>query len=124
MQRIINLPSRHIFVFGSNRAGLHGAGAAADAKQYFRAKQGYGEGIHGRSYALPTKGYNVETLSLDDIRWHVEKFLDTAASLPYYTFVVTPVGCGLAGYTAADIGPMFKGAYKNVVLPDEFLPYV
>ena len=124
MQRITNLPSRHIFVFGSNQAGLHGAGAAADAERYFGAKRGYGEGIHGRSYALPTKDYNILTLPLKDVEFHVKGFLDTAASLPYYTFIVTPVGCGLAGYTAADIGPMFKDHHKNVVLPEEFLPYV
>ena len=46
------------------------------------------------------------------------KFLAYARAHPELTFEVTRVGCGLAGYTDADIAPLFKGAPSNCTLPD------
>lgn len=103
-----------IFTFGSNQAGRHGAGAARDAHLYHRAEWGVGEGMTGDSYAIPTKDDHLKPRSLDDIRASVETFKAFAATHPELTFNVTRVGCGLAGFSQTDIGPMFKGSPANV----------
>lgn len=107
-----------IFVFGSNLAGIHGAGAAWEAATHFGAARGVGEGMTGQAYALPTKDKDLEVRPLEDIRVSVERFLDYAEEYPAVDFFVTRVGCGFAGYTDADIAPMFRDAPLNCVLPD------
>lgn len=109
-----------VFVFGSNLAGRHGKGAALWAKQHRGAIYGKGEGLHGNSYAIPTKDGALQTLHLDEIRIHVQRFIAFALSRPDLTFQLTPVGCGLAGYIPEQIAPMFRHAPPNVILPDEF----
>lgn len=110
-----------VFVFGSNLAGRHGAGAALWAAQNRGAVYGVGEGRMGNSYALPTKDRTIRTLPLEYIeRYSVGNFLAYACAHPELTFQLTPVGCGLAGYTPSEIAPMFKGAPSNVILPAEF----
>lgn len=106
-----------IFVFGSNRMGVHGAGAAYHARQYYGAVLGTGEGLQGESYALPTKSDPYHTLSLDEIKAHATRFFDHAASNPQNTYRLTPVGCGLAGFDHGQIAPLFFDAPENVVLP-------
>ncbi len=108
---------RSVFVFGSNLAGRHGKGAALYARQHHGAVYGQGEGLQGDSYAIPTKGHRLETLSLDAIRQHVETFLTFARQFNAI-FVVTRIGCGLAGYTDAQISPMFVDAPDNCQLPE------
>ena len=110
-----------VFVFGSNLAGIHGAGAAAYAHERCGAKWGLGEGLSGNSYALPTKDENVQTLPLERIQQHVDEFRMFAVSRPDLNFMVTQIGCGLAGYTPADIAPMFNHAPDNVFLPMPFV---
>lgn len=105
----------NIFVFGSNMAGLHGKGAALEAKKHWGAIQGRGRGIQGQSYAIPTKDYDLSVLPLLVIGSSVRFFLAYAAKHPRLTFLVTPIGCGLAGYTESDIRPMFDGAPLNCV---------
>lgn len=112
-----------IFVFGSNLAGRHGAGAALWARQERGAIYGQGEGPQGDAYAIPTKDAHLRTLPLGVIAVHVGVFLAYASAHPDLTFELTPVGCGLAGYKPAQIGPMFKGAPANVILPASFVPY-
>lgn len=107
-----------IFVFGSNRRGVHGAGAALFAVQHKDAIPGKGEGIQGESYGIPTKDERLKTLSLDEIRKGVERFLAFARQEPSLRFKVTRIGCGLAGYTDDDIAPMFAAAPENCDLPD------
>lgn len=110
-----------VFVFGSNLAGRHGKGAALYARQHRGAIYGQGEGLQGNSYAIPTKDENLRSLSLDDILNHVVYFLEFACSHPELEFQVTPIGCGLAGYTPSQIAPMFDmPAPRNVHLPREF----
>jgi len=109
---------RAIFVFGSNLAGRHGKGAARDAVDWWGALYGQGVGLQGSSYAIPTKDERLRTLPLDTIQDYVEEFKRFAWSRPDLTFNVTRIGCGLAGYTDSDIGPMFKGSPDNVVLPE------
>jgi len=117
---ITELAENEIFVFGSNRSGIHGAGAARTAYNKFGAVYGVGEGLTGRSYALPTKGYNVSDMTLDEIRPHVDTFLNFAKDNPDKIFLVTQVGCGLAGHDPKNIGPMFKNRTGNVLIPKEF----
>lgn len=102
-----------IFVFGSNLAGRHGAGAAYDAMKKYGAILFQGEGLQGRSYALPTKDARIRTLPLDRIEKYVKDFKDFARSRPDLTFFVTPVGCGLAGYKRSQIKPFFKDMPAN-----------
>lgn len=116
--------ANHIFVFGSNLAGRHGAGAALEAKKYYGAKQGKGQGLENNSYALPTKDLNVETLSLDDIEKYVKVFKEDASLLPDKTFFVTAIGTGLAGYSVEQIAPMFVGSPKNCVFDVRFKPFL
>jgi hypothetical protein len=107
-----------VFVFGSNLAGRHGAGAALHARQMHGAIYGHGTGPQGRAYAIPTKDADLRTLPLHRIRLYVRHFLDYAGGEPGQNFFVTKIGCGLAGYAEADIAPMFAGAPLNCILPE------
>lgn len=107
-----------IFVFGSNLAGRHGAGAALDARNNHGAQPGVGEGLTGSAYALPTKDAALRPRRLRDIRASVERFLAFARERQDLTFLVTRVGCGYAGYSDVDIAPMFAGAPSNCELPE------
>jgi hypothetical protein len=102
-----------IFVFGSNLAGIHGAGAARFAVLHCGAIYGQGIGLQGYSYGIPTKDERIKTLPLAVIARHVETFLNFARSRPDLTFYITPIGCGLAGYKRPQIRPMFDGIPSN-----------
>ena len=106
-----------IVVFGSNQAGRHGKGAAKYARDNLGAVYGVGEGLTGNCYALPTKDYNIKTRPLTDIHESIKTFLQVASENPDKVFKVTPIGCGLAGYTDKEIAPMFKYAPTNVLKP-------
>ncbi len=115
---ITELKDNEIFVFGSNLAGAHGGGAARIAYQRFGAIGGRGVGLQGRSYAIPTMQGGVET-----IRPYVDEFRDFAMQHPEYKFLVTRIGCGIAGFTPREIAPLFKRAAEldNVLLPEDFV---
>lgn len=106
-----------VFVFGSNLAGRHGAGAAAFAAKWHGAKYGVGEGPTGTAYALPTKDAALNVLPLDAVFAAVARFLAYATAHPELLFEVTRVGCGLAGHVDADILPAFADAPANCLLP-------
>jgi hypothetical protein len=110
-------PPGTVFVFGSNRAGRHGRGAAWTAFKQHGALYGQGEGFQGQSYAIPTKDESLNTLPLSQIEWHVARFLQFAAENPDKTFFVTRIGCGLAGYYDDEIAPFFARAPVNCLLP-------
>lgn len=107
----------NIFVFGSNQAGRHGAGAALEARHNHGAIYGKGSGRQGSSYAIPTKDFDLRTLPLSTIQLFVEEFLEYVSGHPELTFYVTRIGCGLAGYSDAEISPMFRNAPTNCNLP-------
>lgn len=107
-----------IFVFGSNLAGRHGKGAALDARNKYGAVYGVGVGRTGNAYALPTKDFNLRVLPLSDIASYVHYFKAYATSNPELKFLVTKIGCGLAGYKEFQIAPMFKDAPINCNLPE------
>jgi hypothetical protein len=119
--RIRTLKNNEIFVFGSNLAGRHGKGAALIARENFGAVRGVGAGPTGQCFAIPTKDRNLNVLPLEEIEAHVRGFLRYANANPRLTFLLTAVGTGLAGYSAAQIKPFFKTAPPNVVKPPEFL---
>lgn len=111
---------KHVFVFGSNLAGRHGKGAALEAVRHWGAVTGAGWGPWGMSYALPTKDRQLQALELCQIKRHVDWFLEHARSHPELTFLITAIGTGLAGYSASQIAPMFRGAPANCRLPEEW----
>ena len=119
--KVSHLEDGEIFVFGSNESGIHGAGAAKLAFDKFGAVWGVGVGHEGKTYAIPTKDFDIKTLSLDIIKHYVDGFMEFATYNPEFTFVVTEIGCGLAGYQPKDIAPLFKGYPLNVVLPKRFV---
>ena len=114
---IDSLKENEIFVFGSNLAGMHGGGAARIARLHFGAVMGKGVGLQGQSYAIPTMQGGVET-----IRPYVDEFIIFAHQHPELHFLVTPIGCGIAGFEAEDIAPLFESAkrMKNISLPESF----
>lgn len=112
-----------IFVFGSNLAGRHGKGAALWARKHHGAIYGQGEGLQGTSYAIPTKDQRLNPLSLNQIKKHVDKFVEFAKLHPDLDFLLTRVGCGLAGYTDSQIAPMFSDVPPNCILPEEWIEF-
>jgi len=117
-----SLEPNEIFVFGSNRAGRHGAGAAKTAWKKFGAIYGVGEGIQGQSYGISTKDKNLNVLSLHEITINVERFIRYASDHPENRFLCTAIGTGLSKYGAKDIAPMFEDVKRmvNVTLPISF----
>lgn len=115
-ERIRNLGPNEIFVFGSNAQGAHGGGAAAFAMHQFGAIWGQGEGLQGQSYAIPTMG------TLEETKDAVDRFTAFARQHTELCFKVTAIGCGIAGYTPAQIAPLFREASQlsNVYLPQSF----
>ena len=125
-ENITHLEPNQIFVYGANEKGVHGAGAAKLALRW-GAKMGQYE-LVGQTYGIPTKDKKIQTLPLDKIQVHVDTFLATAFSHTEYEFLVSKIGCGLAGYRPEDIAPLFKiiktGVFENVILPEEFYKYI
>lgn len=113
-----------IFVFGSNLQGRHGKGAAKFAVEHHGAIYGQAVGLQGNSYAIPTKATPYSALPLKFVKQYVKEFLDFAESNNNLTFVLTPIGCGLAGFKPEQIAPLFKNAPSNVVIPEEFKPFL
>ena len=118
---ITELKENEIFVFGSNLAGAHGGGAARIALQRFGAVWGQGVGLQGHSYAIPTMQGGVET-----IRPYVDEFCRFALQHKELRFLVTRIGCGIAGFTPEEIAPLFACAadLPNVVLPRDFIEVI
>lgn len=113
-----------IFVFGSNLAGIHGAGAARFAYKELGAVMGCGIGFTGSCYAIATKDLAIETLELRLIEDQVELFKKLAFEYSKFDYIVTKIGCGLAGYTDAEIAPMFKGAPDNCLFHKDWKEYL
>lgn len=118
---INQLRDHEIFVFGSNLGGMHGGGAARAAVNKFGAIWGQGVGLQGQSYAIPTMQGGVET-----IQPYVDEFIDFARNHPEYIFLVTRIGCGIAGFDDSEIAPLFHDAkdITNIHLPREFWQYI
>jgi len=120
-----------IFVFGSNLAGRHGAGAARAAREKFGAVMRVGFGPMfgksddmGSSFAIPTKGWMIDTMELKDIKTFIKQFVAYTNIAQDREFFVTRVGCVLAGHKDSDIAPMFKGCNLNCNFPEEWREYL
>ena len=120
-EMITRLDVNEIFVFGSNLDGIHAGGAARIAHQHFGAIWGHGEGLQGSSYAIPTMQGGVETIAP-----YVDKFIAFAKENTHLQFLVTRIGCGIAGFTDNEIAPLFAMAYNldNVTLPQQFVQHI
>lgn len=116
--QISTLAKNEIFVFGSNLAGHHAGGAARTARKYFGAISGQGVGLQGRSYAIPTMQGGAET-----VKPYVDEFIQFAKEHSNLVFLVTRIGCGIAGFTDEEIAPLFIDALRldNVTLPESFI---
>jgi len=116
--RVTSLKDNEIFVFGSNLAGAHGGGAARLAYQRFGAVWGQGVGLQGQSYGIPTMQGGVET-----IKPYVDEFIEFARQHQEFRFLVTRIGCGIAGFEPEEIAPLFADAIdlENVILPADFV---
>ena len=114
---IERLQPNEIFVFGSNLSGHHGGGAALLAMNKWGAIWGQGVGLQGQTYGIPTMQGGVET-----IRPYVDEFIQFANKHPEMTFLVTEIGCGIAGFTPQEIAPLFAKATttENIHLPQRF----
>ena len=112
------LAANEIFVFGSNLHGMHGGGAACAAYDNFGAIWGQGVGLQGKSYAIPTMHGGV-----DVIKPYVDEFIDFAKENRQFVFLVTPIGCGIAGFKISEIAPLFTAAIdiENILLPQSFV---
>lgn len=113
-ERIMQLEKNEVFVFGSNLSGAHGGGAALLAYRKFGAIWGQGVGLQGQSYGIPTMHGGI-----DAIKPYVDEFIEFSKTRPDLTFLVTRVGCGIAGFTNEEISPLFAKAHEveNIVLP-------
>ena len=111
-----------IFVFGSNLSGRHGAGAAKYAHERYGAEYGVGVGRTGCSYAIPTKDFSLKTLTLEAIEQHITDFIKHAYANPDDEFLLTPIGCGLAGYRRDQIKPLIEKYNRpsNVIYTKEW----
>ena len=118
---IKELKENEIFVFGSNLDGFHGGGAAELAMEW-GAIWGQGVGLQGKTYAIPTM-FN----SVVEIKPYVDEFIQFAKVNPKLKFLVTEIGCGIAGFRALEIAPLFIEAYKenieNIYLPESFYKF-
>ena len=118
---ITELADDEVFVFGSNLRGMHGGGAAATAHRCFGAVWGQGVGLQGQSYAIPTMQGGVKT-----VKPYVDEFIEFAKCHPELRFLVTKIGCGIAGFREEQIAPLFAEAIdvKNIILPRDFVEII
>ena len=117
---ITSLKPNQIFVFGSNLAGKHYGGAAKQAVDMFGAEYGVGEGLTGRSYAFPTLDEDFKQVSntvFKAARLHLYK---TAQENPDKEFLLTKVGCGIAGFSEDTMKKLFKNVPSNIRKPEDW----
>lgn len=118
---ITSLEPDEVFVFGSNLDGFHHGGAARMAFEKFGAVWGEGVGLHGQSYAIPTMHGGIEELEP-----YIDDFCQYVWNHPGKLFLVTRVGCGIAGFKDQEIAPLFADLIEtdNVALPQEWVDII
>ena len=117
---ITRLAPNEIFVFGSNKQGLHYGGAAKVAHENFGAIMGQGNGLQGKSYAIPSMS------GIGVMGEYIKEFCDFAKTHPEKRFLVTEIGCGIAGYSIDEVAPLFECCrnVENVTLPESFWDFI
>lgn len=115
---VFSLRPQQIFVFGTDTKGSQRYGAAGMACKNFGAQVGVVEGPTGSCYALPTKGFQFEYFEKA-----VRRFKEYVESHPHNIFLITPVGCGHAGYNVSEVANLFKEYVpcENIMLPKLFI---
>ena len=115
-----------VFVFGSNLAGRHGAGAARVAYEKFGAIMGKGCGMQGQSYAIPTKNENIISMDMFSIKAHVDQFCKFVLDHQELNFFLTAVGCGLAHKSHKEMASLFTSLTKcdNISIPHDWEPHL
>jgi hypothetical protein len=118
---ITELSPCEIFVFGSNLKGQHAGGAARAAYKKFGAVWGVGVGPTGQCYAIPTMHGG-----LDAIKPYVDQFVEYAQTHPMNRFLLTRIGCGIAGFKDKEMAPLFSAVLDlpNVAIPRAWIPYM
>lgn len=114
---ITSLRDNQLFVFGSNLAGRHVGGAALQAKEQFGAEDSIAEGLTGQCYAFPTLNIDFQTRSDEELKWSVKELYQVARENPDKQFLLTKVGCGIAGYEEEYIRSLFVEAPANIIKP-------
>lgn len=125
-KHIDKLEDNEVFVFGSNTEGMHAGGAARMAMNW-GAVYGKAFGLQGKTFAIPTVDYTRSgKMSVDEIKKYVDEFLDFTVKNKDKKFLVTEIGCGIAGFKVSEIAPLFRKAleYSNVYLPEIFINYL
>ncbi len=120
---ITELKDNEIFVFGSNLSGRHGKGAAKLAMKWGAIYKNP-RGLQGKTYAIPTVNASItKKLSISKIDFELQLFYQDCVKYPELNFLVTEIGCGLAGWTVKDIAPLFRDflELENVYLPESFI---
>ncbi len=131
-ENITALEPNEIFVFGSNVDGIHGAGAARDAREKFGAQYGIAEGLTGQCYAIPTVDFKLKRYGkrypLSKVGDSILRFIAYCRSHEELTFLLTPIGCGLAGFTEHEIVGIFSEHIseipENIIFPKSFLDII
>ena len=125
-KHIDKLEDDEVFVFGSNTEGMHAGGAARMAMEW-GAIYGKAFGLQGKTFAIPTVDYTRSgKMSIDEIKKYVDEFLDFTIKNKDKKFLVTEIGCGIAGFKVSEIAPLFRKAleYNNVYLTERFINYL
>lgn len=118
---INKLEPHQIIVVGTNAAGIHSGGAAAQAYRDFGALMGQARGaIGGQSYGIVTLDYQLQKMPIVLIAGEAKLLMSCALANQNREFLLTAVGCGIAGFTVEEIAPLFRNMPGNVVLPSEF----
>jgi len=118
---ITSLTDNQIFVFGSNLAGNHAGGAARQALEQFGAEMGVAEGVTGQSYAFPTLDENFNKVSNTRLHYSRLKLYEAANTMPDKEFLLTKVGCGIAGFPEDKMKRLFTNAPKNIIKPEDWV---
>ena len=114
---------------------MHGAGAAKYAREERGAIMGKSYGHYGQSFAIPSKDEHIDVIPQDQwirIRMYIAGFVAYAYSRPKISFMVTQIGCGLAGMTKEDVAPWFQesislltsGPLRNVYFDEAWEPFM
>ena len=120
---INELKEKEVFIFGSNKNGNHLGGAAKQAYDNFGAKWGIGEGLIGKSYAFPTLNKEMKKVSKSNFMLSICKLFDCCNENKDKKFLMTKIGCGIAGFGEREVQHNLDYYEKpdNLIMPDDWI---